>query len=153
MVFPDTSPRGVDAACPEAGNDDWTLGYGAGHYCDATAAPWSQHFNMYTYVTKELPELVEKYFPVDPTRKSVTGFSMGGNGAIIAAAKNPGMYKSVTAFAPFVPMQSVKFAHNTLPKYFGNMDGAKPYDCVEVLNAGGKDLQLPPGFIDYASAD
>jgi len=153
MIFPDTSPRGVDADCPEAGSADWTVGYGAGHYCDATAEPWKKHFNMYTYVTKELPELVERYFPVDPSLKSITGFSMGGNGAIIAAAKNPGMYRSMTAFAPFVPTQSVKFGSTGLPAYFGDMEGAKAYDCVEVLNAGGKDLKLPPGFIEYASAD
>ena len=152
MVFPDTSPRGL-TDCPEAGDSDWTYGYGAGHYCDATAEPWKKHFNMYTYVTKELPELVEKHFPVDPERKSVTGFSMGGNGALIAAIKNPGKYRSVSAFAPFVPTQSQKFAGAALPKYFGDVEEAKPYDCVELLNAGGKDVKLPPGFITYASAD
>ena len=153
MVFPDTSPRGVDEDCPDAGSADWTIGYGAGHYCDATAAPWNKHFNMYTYVSKELPGLIEKYFPVDPNCKSVTGFSMGGAGALLVAAKNPGMYKSVTAFAPFVPTKSVTFAHKALPQYFGSMEGAKPYDIAEVLNAGGCDLKLPPGFIDYGSAD
>lgn len=152
MIFPDTSPRGVDAGCPEAGSDDWTVGYGAGHYCNATAEPWKKHFNMYTYVSKELPELVEKYFPVDPARKSITGFSMGGNGAIIVAAKNPGMFKSMTSFAPFVPTQSVKFGQTAMKKYFSG-DEAKQYDCVELLNAGGADLKLPPGWIEYASAD
>ena len=86
MVFPDTSPRGIDEACPNAG-DEWTVGYGAGHYCNATQAPWNQHFNMYTYVSEELPNLVERYFHVDSERRSVMGFSMGGNGALICAAK------------------------------------------------------------------
>ena len=153
MVFPDTSPRGVDEDCPEAGSADWTVGYGAGHNCDATQEPWKKHFNMYTYITKELPELVEKYFPCDPARKSITGNSMGGNGALICAIKNPGMYKSVTAFCPYVPCQSVKFAHNALPKYFGSIEGGKPYDCAELLNAGGKNITLPPGFITYAGCD
>ena len=99
MVFPDTSPRGVDEACPNA-SDDWTVGYGAGHYLNATQAPWNKHFNMYTYVTEELPSLVERYFHVDSERRSITGFSMGGNGALICAAKLPERYRSVTAFSP-----------------------------------------------------
>lgn len=100
MVMPDTSPRGVDEACPEAGSSDWKIGYGAGHYCNATQEPWSKHFNMFTYVTEELPAIVEKYFHVDSERRSVMGFSMGGNGALICAAKRPELYRSFTALAP-----------------------------------------------------
>ena len=103
MVFNDVSPRGIDDTCPEAKQGDWSIGYGAGYYCDATQMPWKRHFNMYTYMTKELPELVEKYFPCDPARKSITGFSMGGNGAMVCAIKNPGMYKSCTAISPIIP--------------------------------------------------
>ena len=55
VVFPDTSPRGVDIP----GQDDsWDFGSGAGFYVDATAEPWSKHYRMYSYVTKELPELI-----------------------------------------------------------------------------------------------
>lgn len=44
---------------------------------------------MYSYVTKELPELVNSHFNVDPTKKSITGHSMGGHGALVCALKNP----------------------------------------------------------------
>ena len=100
MVMPDTSPRGVDEACPEAGSADWTIGYAAGHYCNATQAPWKEHFNMFSYITEELPSLVERYFHVSSERRSIMGFSMGGNGALISAAKLPERYQSVTAIAP-----------------------------------------------------
>ena len=77
MVFPDTSPRGAGVA----GEDDsYDLGSGAGFYVDATAAPWSANYKMYTYVTEELPALVEANLPAAPGLKSITGHSMGGHG-------------------------------------------------------------------------
>lgn len=110
LVMPDTSPRDVDADCPEAGSEDENIGYGAGHYCDATQAPWNKHFNMFSYVTEELPKLVENYFHVDTKRRSVMGFSMGGNGSLICAAKNPQNYCSVTALAPVGnPTKCIRF--------------------------------------------
>jgi S-formylglutathione hydrolase len=98
MVFPDTSPRDIDETCPGVKDAPFTYGYGAGHYCNATQAPWKEHFNMFDYVTEELPNLVSKYFFVDPERKSISGFSMGGAGALVCAIKT-GAYKSVTSFA------------------------------------------------------
>jgi S-formylglutathione hydrolase len=95
IVFPDTSPRNCGA---EEG--DWTVGYGAGHYCNATQEPWKKHFNMYDYITKELPNTVETFFPVNPQSKSITGFSMGGGGALMIATRNPTQFRSVSAFAP-----------------------------------------------------
>jgi S-formylglutathione hydrolase len=149
MVFPDTSPRNVGA---EEGN--WTVGYGAGHYVNATAEPWKNHFNMYDYITKELPQIVETYFPVKKDTRSITGFSMGGGGALMIAARNPGMFKSVTAFAPIGhPTTSQNFCFAAFTKYFTDLNEAKAFDTVEVLNMKGKDLKLPPGFIDYASMD
>ena len=151
IVFNDVSPRGIEDTCPEAIQDDWSIGCGAGYYCDATQMPWKRHFNMYTYMTKELPELVEKNFPCDPARKSITGFSMGGNGAMVCAIKNPGMYKSCTAISPIVPTQSPKFGSKTaLPSYFGSVEGGRPYCAVSLLNDGGENVSLPPGFITYA---
>lgn len=91
MVFPDTSPRNLfgyeNFAGLKTANPDWSIGYGAGHYCDATQEPWSINFNMYTYVTEELPRFVEKYFHISTERKSVMGHSMGGNGALTVAAR------------------------------------------------------------------
>jgi len=154
MVFPDTSPRGIDETIPEAGDSDWTKGYGAGHYCNATQAPWSQHFNMWTYVTEELPALVERYFHVDTERRSVMGFSMGGNGALCAVAKQPERYRCFTAFSPIGhPTQCEFFCTKALAKYFGSAEAAADYSIVDVLNAKGNSLTLPPGYMDVAARD
>jgi len=123
MVFPDTSPRDVEGYTPvgEAGVQ-WRTGYGAGHYCNATAEPWSKNFNMYTYVTEELPAVVERYFHVSSERKSIMGHSMGGNGALNIAARNPDSYKSVSAFAPISNSsdENSQFCGNAMKAYFAN---------------------------------
>ena len=149
VVFPDTSPRNVGA---EEGN--WTVGYGAGHYCNATTDAYKTHFNMYDYIVNELPQVVEQFFPVKKGVKSITGFSMGGGGALMIAAKNPDMFKSVTAFAPIShPTTAKTFCQTAFSKYFSALDEAKAYDTVEILNAAGKDLKLPPGFVDVGTLD
>lgn len=92
MVFPDTSPRTLDAPNLDK-NEDWKVGYGAGHYCDATEAHWSENFNMYTYVTRELPEILEQFFLVDTNAKSVMGHNMGEVGALTIALKKSSEFK------------------------------------------------------------
>jgi S-formylglutathione hydrolase len=99
MVFPDTSPRNLDVK-EVNDNDDWMIGYGAGHYCNATNEPYSKNFNMFDYVSTELVDLVNEFFPVDPERKSIMGHSMGGNGALMVAANKRQNYRSASAFAP-----------------------------------------------------
>ena len=94
LVFPDTSPRGDDIANDEA----YDLGQGAGFYVDATETPWAPHFNMWTYVTEELPALIGKDFAVDMSRQAITGHSMGGHGALTLAMGLPGRFRSVSAF-------------------------------------------------------
>ena len=96
LVFPDTSPRGEGVADDEA----YDLGQGAGFYVDATEAPWAPQFRMYSYITQELQELVTAEFPVEPEAQGITGHSMGGHGAITLALANPGLYRSLSAFAP-----------------------------------------------------
>jgi S-formylglutathione hydrolase len=103
LVAPDTSPRvrlpGDDAS--------WDFGLGAGFYVDARQAPWSAHYRMYSYVTRELPELVAAQFPADASRQGIFGHSMGGHGALVCALRNPDCYRSLSAFAPIAaPMQS-----------------------------------------------
>jgi S-formylglutathione hydrolase len=150
MIFPDTSPRDVALEA----SDDWTVGYGAGHYCNATNEPWKKHFKMYDYIMKELPLLVERYFHVDPEAKSITGFSMGGGGALMMAARNPTAFRSVSAFAPIGnPINSEGFAKKAFSKYFASEDDAKLYDTTEILNAAGRDLKLPPTMIDIGTSD
>lgn len=149
VVFPDTSPRNIGQL-----DEHWTVGYGAGHYCNATADSWKKHFNMYDYISKELPQIVENYFPVRPNARAITGFSMGGGAALMIAARNPGMFKSVTAFAPIThPTTAKQFCAQAFAKYFANADDAKHFDTVEVLTSGGKSIKLPPGFVDFASLD
>lgn len=97
LVAPDTSPRNTDT--PGA-DSDWDFGFGAGFYVDATEQPWSKFWRMYSYVTAELPRVVAANFPIDPDRQGIFGHSMGGHGALVAALRNPGLYKSVSAFAP-----------------------------------------------------
>ncbi len=97
IVAPDTSPRGV----PLPGDSDsWDFGVAAGFYLDATEEPWCRHYRMYSYVTRELAELVESNFPVDPKRQGIFGHSMGGHGALTIGLKNPDRYRSISAFAP-----------------------------------------------------
>ncbi|MCA9572241.1 MAG: S-formylglutathione hydrolase, partial [Myxococcales bacterium] len=132
IVAPDTSPRGDDVA-DDAG---WDLGKGAGFYVDATQAPWSAHYRMYTYVRDELPALVEASFPVSAAR-SVSGHSMGGHGALVLALRNPGMYRSVSAFSPIVAPSEVPWGHKAFGAYLGSDRSAwEAYDaCVLVGRA------------------
>merc|ERR1719400_44125 len=128
VVFPDTSPRGVNIP----GEDDgWYFGSGAGFYVDATTEPWSKHYRMYSYVTKELPELINGLFPVDPVKRSITGHSMGGHGAMVAHLKNPGMFASVSAFAPICNPTAVPWGEKAFTGYLGSVEAGKAYDATE----------------------
>lgn len=116
LVAPDTSPRGV--AIP--GEDDsYHFGSGAGFYLDATQAPWSRHYRMYSYVTDELPALVAEHFSVEPSRSGIFGHSMGGHGALICAFRNPQRYRSVSAFAPIVAPMQVPWGEKAFTGYLG----------------------------------
>ena len=97
LIIPDTSPRGSHV--PDAA-DSYDLGQGAGFYVNATRQPWSKHYHMYDYVTRELPALVERELPLVTGLRAISGHSMGGHGALICALKNLGMYRSASAFAP-----------------------------------------------------
>ena len=84
-------------------DDSYDFGTGAGFYVNATEKPWAHNYQMYDYVTKELPELINALFPVDTSRRSVCGHSMGGHGALICHLKNPGTYTSVRQIFPHKP--------------------------------------------------
>jgi S-formylglutathione hydrolase len=116
LVAPDTSPRG--AGIPGEA-DAWDFGVGAGFYVDATQAPWAKHWRMYSYVTKELPQLIAANFPVRADRQGIFGHSMGGHGALVLALKNPGLYRSVSAFAPIAHPSDVPWGHKALGNYLG----------------------------------
>jgi S-formylglutathione hydrolase len=115
FVAPDTSPRGEGVA-----NDDaYDMGQGAGFYVDATQAPWAPHFSMRSYIEDELPASVAAHFPVDMARQGITGHSMGGHGALTVALRNPGRFKSVSAFAPIVAPSQVPWGQKALGGYLG----------------------------------
>ena len=147
FVAPDTSPRGEDV--PDANGHDF--GQGAGFYVDATEEPWARNFRMWTYVTEELPALVAAEFPVDMARQGVTGHSMGGHGALTAALRNPGRFRSVSAFAPIVAPAQVPWGEKALGGYLGDDRAAwRKHDAVALIEDGAR---LPELLVDVGDAD
>ena len=116
LVMPDTSPR--EPQLP-GDRDSWDFGQGAGFYVDATQAPWSANYRMFSYVTEELPALVDAHFPVDPARRGVFGHSMGGHGALVAALRRPDVFRSCSAFAPISAPMDCPWGHKALGNYLG----------------------------------
>jgi S-formylglutathione hydrolase len=133
IVAPDTSPRGTDFP---GEHDAYDFGSGAGFYVDATAEPWSRNYRMYSYVTAELPALVNANFPTDAGREGVFGHSMGGHGALICALKNPEKYKSLSAFAPISSPTRCPWGEKAFSGYLGADRSAwRAYDA-SLLAAG-----------------
>lgn len=132
LVAPDTSPRE-----PRLPGDDasWDFGLAAGFYLDATQAPWSTHYRMYSYVTHELPALLKTEFAAaDTSRQSVMGHSMGGHGALVCALRNPAQYRSVSAFAPIVAPSQVPWGHKAFGNYLGaNRSDWLAYDATHLV--------------------
>jgi len=151
LVIPDTSPRGDDV--PDL-PDRYNLGKGAGFYIDATQSPWNKNYQMYSYITKELPALIEKNFPVN-ARKSISGHSMGGHGALICALKNPEMYQSVSAFSPICHPIACTWGKEVFQKYLGD-DKNKwtEYDtCQLIEHATKQGTHVIPVLIDQGTND
>ena len=148
LVFPATSPRGTGIP----GEDDaMDVGTGAGFYVTATAQPWAAHYDMAGYVAEELPAVVEAQFPADPGRRGITGFSMGGHGALVTALRNPGRYRSVSAFAPISNPTVSAWGRNAFGRYFGLDEAAWQEWDASLLMA----RRAFPGtvLIDVAGAD
>ncbi len=122
LVCPDTSPRGANIA---GESDAWDFGVGAGFYVDATAAPWSTHYRMYSHVTRELPTIIAHNFPADIDRQGIFGHSMGGHGALVCALRNPDIYRSVSAFAPICAPTQCPWGRKAFGGYLG--DDSQPW--------------------------
>lgn len=148
LIIPDTSPRGDSV--PDA-PEHYDLGQGAGFYVNAVQPPWDKHFRMYDYVVEELPHLVEANLPLIPGVKSISGHSMGGHGALIAALKNPGAYRSVSAFAPICHPLNGTWGKGCFAAYLGeNAALWQAYDATCLVQAGA---HLPEILIDQGTAD
>lgn len=146
LVVPDTSPRGHGVADDEA----YDLGQGAGFYVNATRLPWLPHFRMYDYVCDELPALIEAHFPVTGAR-GISGHSMGGHGALVLALKNPGRYRSVSAFAPIVAPSQVPWGEKAFSAYLGGDTATwHEYDAVELVKQAQEKLHL---WVDQGATD
>jgi S-formylglutathione hydrolase len=131
LVAPDTSPR--EPRLP-GDADSWDFGQAAGFYLDATQTPWSANYRMYSYVTRELPEIVAQSFPADAAATGIFGHSMGGHGALTVALKNPSVYKSVSAFAPIAAPMQCPWGKKGFTNYLGtNQEAWREYDASELV--------------------
>ena len=147
LVFPDTSPRGEGVADDEA----FDLGQGAGFYVNATQSPWAAHYQMWDYIADELPALLFENFALDPARQSITGHSMGGHGALVISLKNPGKYKSVSAFSPICSPSRCPWGEKIFSAYLGDDKAAwEGYDAALLIEGGATSL---PILIDQGEAD
>ena len=165
LVMPDTSPRGLDLPGDTA---SWDFGVGAGFYLDATAAPWAANYRMASYVTQELPALVEANFPIRPDRRGVFGHSMGGHGALVTALREPTRWHSVSAFAPIANPAAVPWGEKAFTGYLGPDRAAwaawdasllvrkRPYPGPILVDQGRDDQfltsQLHPEALEQAAA-
>jgi S-formylglutathione hydrolase len=151
LVAADTSPRGVNLP---GESDSWDFGVGAGFYVDATQEPWARHYRMYSYVTQELPALIEASFPVDLGRQGIFGHSMGGHGALTIALKHPQRYRSISAFAPIAAPKHCPWGQKAFTGYLGPDQGQwSAYDASELV-LGVKDAARRPAIlIDQGASD
>lgn len=134
LIAPDTSPRGAEV---EGEGACYDLGTGAGYYVDATARPWVHHYQMASYVGKELPAFIEEHFPIHPMRCGIMGHSMGGMGALSFTLRDPKKWKSVSAFAPIASPSQVEWGKKVALSYFGGREeGWENYDPTRLLLRG-----------------
>jgi len=141
IVAPDTSPRGEEV--PDDPDKHYDFGLGAGFYVDATQAPWSRHYHMYSYVRDELPGLIRQHFPVND-QQVISGHSMGGHGALVLALRNPGLYSSVTAFSPICNPGNCPWGEKALGNYLGDDKALwQQYDASMLMAQADKTRQTP----------
>ena len=154
FVAPDTSPRGPDvdgAQVPDDADGAYDFGLGAGFYVDATQDPFATHYRMRSYIETELPQIVAAHFPADMSRQGITGHSMGGHGALTVALRNPGRFRSVSAFAPIVAPSRVPWGEKALGGYLGNDLAAwAEHDACALIAAGAR---VPDLLVDQGDAD
>ncbi|MEM6696589.1 MAG: S-formylglutathione hydrolase [Pseudomonadota bacterium] len=149
LVAPDTSPRGDEV--PDTPAEEYDFGKGAGFYLDATQDPWATHYNMRSYIEEELPALIAENFPVDTSRASLFGHSMGGHGALTIGLRNPDRFRSVSAFAPITAPTQVERRREMFARYLGDdLAAMREYDAVALIEDGAR---LPELLVDQGTED
>lgn len=134
LIVPDTSPRVETPGDREA----WDFGIGAGFYVDATEAPWSTHYRMYSYIVDELPRYVAAHFPIDVTRIGISGHSMGGHGALTIGLRNPDTFRSISAFAPIASPMRSPWGVKALSGYLGDDRATwRAHDATVLIESRG----------------
>jgi len=148
LIIPDTSPRGLDLP----GEDEFmNVGTGAGFYVNATVAPWSASYRMYDYVARELVDTVNANLPVDPARKSISGHSMGGHGALVIGLRNAEAYRSISAFAPISAAPRSAWGKQALTSYLGPQEADwAEYDASHLARTRPCEHEL---LVDQGAAD
>lgn len=135
IVTPDTSPRGKDI--PDDKDGAYDFGLGAGFYVNATQAPWNNNYNMYDYISKELPNIISSNFDADLSRHGIFGHSMGGHGALTIGLKNPDIYRSISAFAPICNPVNCPWGKKAFGNYLGDDQSSwNAYDASEIVASG-----------------
>ena len=149
LVIPDTSPRGDDV--PDDPRGDWDFGHGAGFYLNASRPPWQTHYQMFDYVSSELPALVESHLPLDRSRRAISGHSMGGHGALVLGLRLPGHFRSISAFAPIASPSTVSWGRKAFSRYLGDDESSwAEYDAFKLLAAAE---HSPPILVDQGGED
>ena len=149
LVAPDTSPRGDGVPGDPAGSYDF--GLGAGFYVDATQPPYAANYRMRSYIEQELPALIAANLPADMARQGISGHSMGGHGAVTIALRNPGRFRSVSAFAPISAPIQCPWGQKALGGYLGPDRAAwREYDATALIEDGHR---LPGLMVDQGLAD
>ena len=149
LIVPDTSPRGEGVPGDPAGSYDF--GLSAGFYVDATVPPYDKNYRMRSYIETELPALLAEALPIDPQRQSIMGHSMGGHGAITIALRNPGRFRSVSAFSPIASPMNCPWGEKALTGYIGPDRSAwRVYDSCALLEDGHR---IPELLVDQGLAD
>jgi S-formylglutathione hydrolase len=147
LVFPDTSPRGEGVA----DDDAYDLGQGAGFYVNATQKPWAPHYKMWDYIAEELPSFLQEYAPLDMSRQSIMGHSMGGHGALTLAMSLPGRFRSVSAFAPICNPTAADWGRKQLAAYLGEDEATwAAHDATLLMRGKGFD---GPILVDTGTDD
>ncbi|MDC6131251.1 S-formylglutathione hydrolase [Burkholderia gladioli] len=151
LIAPDTSPRGANVPGETAA---WDFGVGAGFYLNASEAPWATHYRMESYIVDELRALVLGALPIEGTRLGIFGHSMGGHGALTLALRHPGVWRSVSAFAPIAAPMRCAWGEKAFTGYLGeDRERWKEHDASELVARSDAPRYADGILVDQGLAD